>query len=362
MTALNIGILTFHRCINYGSYWQALSLAEGLRQMGYNAVILDHHSAKVNIAEWKCALQPTLPIAVSDSDRQLYRLKIEKFFKAFEALPLSPKFELNDATEISNYDVVIVGSDEVWNLMHPWYKNNSLFFGDGIHTQKLIAYAASFGNYSAWWGLNDYWSKKLQNFDHISVRDENSWYLVHNAIGTEPELVLDPCLTFDVKPATKTLNIDEDYIAVYGHNFSASFISSVKKYAAEKKLSLISIGYRNDWTDKNFLVADPYDFAHFISQSTAVATNFFHGCVFALKNQKPFVCESSHYRSNKIDSLLKMIGGEHHFMNDEKPYATCHQLLSENLNKNFYEKLKTVSQRSTAFLKRAINIQQMERA
>jgi hypothetical protein len=29
-----LGILTFHKCINFGSYWQARCLAEGLRARG----------------------------------------------------------------------------------------------------------------------------------------------------------------------------------------------------------------------------------------------------------------------------------------------------------------------------------------
>src|SRR5690606_27642994 len=44
-TLPKIGILTFHRCINYGSYWQARCLIEGLRRMGADAVLLDHDSA-----------------------------------------------------------------------------------------------------------------------------------------------------------------------------------------------------------------------------------------------------------------------------------------------------------------------------
>jgi hypothetical protein len=56
MSVLKIGILTFHRCINYGSYWQARCLVEGLRARGHHAAILDHDSRRINIAEWKCAL------------------------------------------------------------------------------------------------------------------------------------------------------------------------------------------------------------------------------------------------------------------------------------------------------------------
>ena len=34
-----IGILTFHRCINYGAYWQARCLLEHLRSLGHEARI-----------------------------------------------------------------------------------------------------------------------------------------------------------------------------------------------------------------------------------------------------------------------------------------------------------------------------------
>src|SRR3954465_15607437 len=96
MADLKIGVLTFHRCINYGSYWQARCLAEGLQASGHNAVILDHESRRVNIAEWKCAYRPTLPTHVPESDYPLYREKIEKFFRIFETMPLSPRFPLDE--------------------------------------------------------------------------------------------------------------------------------------------------------------------------------------------------------------------------------------------------------------------------
>src|SRR5215218_8911779 len=92
--SLKIGVLTFHRCINYGSYWQAFSLVDALRKKGHEAVLLDHYSKRVNVAEWKCAYQPVLPAEVPKTDYALYRKKIEQFFEDFEKLPLSPCFPL----------------------------------------------------------------------------------------------------------------------------------------------------------------------------------------------------------------------------------------------------------------------------
>src|SRR3546814_4006286 len=63
-----LGVRTFHRCIDYGSYWQARCLVEGLRGMGVEAELLDHDSPRVTRAELRCALSPTLPQRTPRSD------------------------------------------------------------------------------------------------------------------------------------------------------------------------------------------------------------------------------------------------------------------------------------------------------
>lgn len=361
MAVLKIGVLTFHRCINYGSYWQARCLAEGLQARGHNAVILDHESKRVNIAEWKCAYRPTLPTHVPESDYPLYREKTEKFFRIFETLPLSPRFALDKPEEMENYDVVVIGSDEVWNLFHPWYGKCALFYGDGVKADRLISYAASFGNYPADWGLEQTWAEKLQNFDAIAVRDSNSQTIIHKALGIEAPIVLDPCLQFPVHPDERNItHLPEKYVAVYGHNFSSFYIDAVKAFATEKKLPLVSIGYRNDWADEQWLTADPHDFAHFMANATAVTTNFFHGCVFALRNKKPFVCETTPYRSIKVQSLMEQFGGSQHLVNENTPASVYSTRLSEPLAAGITQKIAELRQSSNAYLEQALSIKQLQ--
>src|SRR5215203_4460279 len=135
-----LGVLTFHRCINYGSYWQAKCLVDGLRLRGFDAVLLDHDSPRVSLAEWKCGFRPTLPTPVPRSDYSLYRSKIEKFFTCFERLPLSRRFSLDNPHDFDQFDAVVVGSDEVWNLHHPWYGKYPIFYGDGLNADRLVSY------------------------------------------------------------------------------------------------------------------------------------------------------------------------------------------------------------------------------
>lgn len=345
---MKIGVLTFHRCINYGSYWQARCLAEGLHAAGHQVVILDHDARRVDVAEWKCALQPTLPIPVPRTDRPGYRRKIARFHEAFEALPLSPRFALDDPAAAGEFDAVVVGSDEVWNLAHPWYGRCPVFYGQGLRTRRLVSFAASFGNQDAGTHLHAPWRDWLRDFDRISVRDEVSRAIVERATGRSPDMVIDPCLQF---PLAHEADIGDDvpeapYAVVYGHGFTQCFIDGVTRWAQRRGLPLVSIGYRNDWADEQRLGAGPYEFARLVARADAMATNFFHGCVFALCNRKPFACEASWYRSNKLRCLMSQVGSERHLLREGTEAAVFEQLLEQPPATAVFERIGRLRQAS----------------
>jgi hypothetical protein len=343
-----IGVLTFHRCINYGSYWQARCLVEGLRARGHEAILLDHASAGVNLAEWRCALQPLRPASVPKSDYPLYASKTRRFFKAFDGLPLSSPFDLDRPETVEPQDVVIVGSDEVWNLRHPWYGGRPIFYGEGLPAARLASYAASFGNQDAEEGLDPSWADKLERFDALSVRDENSRRLVRDALGREPELVLDPCLQFP--PPLSSDEEREPYVAVYGHSFPDWFRREVRAFAASRGWPLVSIGYGNDWADERRIAVGPEEFARLMAGSAAVATNFFHGCVFALIGQKPFVCAPSDYRFNKVRDLARAVGADRHLVNESTDAHGYAELMAEPLDPAVADRIAALRRRSDRYL------------
>jgi hypothetical protein len=353
-----LGVLTFHRCINYGSYWQARCLVEGLRARGHDAVLLDHDSGRVNRAEWACAFRPALPAAVAASDYPFYRRKIRKFLHASGTLPLSRRFPLDDSAAMESFDLVVVGSDEVWNLSHPWYGGCPLFFGEGIRAPRLISYAASFGNHAAREGLEPWWVDRLRRFEAISVRDETSRSVIRAALGVEPELALDPCLQFPGPADAAGSDGGESpaaagrprFVAVYGHTFSGPFGRQVRRWARSRGYRLLSVGYRNDWADEQWLAAGPRDFAQVLAQAEAVATNFFHGCVFALRNATPFVCEMSPYRSSKIRDLLTMVGGARHLVSEATPPAAYDGCLGEPVERDVLRRIAGFRRSADAYL------------
>jgi hypothetical protein len=351
MISRRIGVLTFHRCINYGSYWQARCLVDGLRRRGHDAVLLDHESREVTWAEWRCAFQPLLPERTARADYRLYAKKARKFLAAFDQLPQSRSFPLNDPAVMDPQDLVIVGSDEVWNLTHPWYGGRPIFYGEGLRADRVVSYAASFGNYDATAGLDDYWAQKLRGFSALSVRDENSRQLVRNATGQDPELVLDPVLQFPPSPLpTPPDAADRPYIAIYGHSLPGWFRERVKSWADTAGYRLISIGYRNTWADEQRVAAGPEEFAQLIAQASAVVTNFFHGCVFALINDKPFACVPSTYRFNKVRDLTAGVGAQRHLVQEDTPSEELVSLLDQPLDRRIGENIKAMRRTSNRYL------------
>jgi hypothetical protein len=352
---MKIGVLTFHRCINYGSYWQASCLANGLRQRGHEAVLLDHQSSRMNRAEWRCALRPEPPRPPHRQDYLLYAEKTRRFFEALTILPLSYPFALDRPQEIEDVDLIVVGSDEVWNLRHPWYGGCPLFYGEGLPSARIASYAASFGNYTFDRGLAGLWREKLRRFSAISIRDENSRALVRQAIDRDATLVLDPCLQFPPGVSGRAGEARPPYVAVYGHSFPKWFSNAICDWAASQGITVVSIGYRNDWADEQRITAGPNEFASLMADAQAVATNFFHGCIFSLLNRKPFVCVSSDYRSTKLMGLTHCLAAERHLVAETTPMSLYAEILGSEPEDEIYEKIARLRQQSDAYLDAALS-------
>ena len=351
---MRIGVLTFHRCINYGSYWQARCLVAGLRAMGHDAELLDHDAPEVRRAEWRCALQPGLPRRTPKADISRYATKTRGFLAAFERLPRSRRFPLDRPEEAPAYDLTLVGSDEVWNFRHPWYAARPLFFGDGTGSARRVSYAASFGAHDASAGLHPWWAGKLAGFSALAVRDENSRRLVRDSLGLDPEVVLDPCLQFSRVCRAEPDERWAGHAVIYGHSFADWFVRAVRRWADARGIRLLSLGYRNAWADAEWVDASPLDFARVMAGARAVITNFFHGCVFALVNARPFASLLTDYRSHKIGDLVHRLGAADRLIDETAPPPRLERALDRPPGAATRERIGVLRRRSEAYLDLAL--------
>jgi hypothetical protein len=349
-----IGVLTFHRSINYGSYWQARCLVEGIRARGFDAKLLDYDCSAVRRAEIGCALQPERPRRTPRACLKGYATKVRRFDDAVSALPLSLRFQLDRPGNAGEYDAIVVGSDEVWNFRHPWFGSKPIFFGDELRTERLVSYAASFGNHSAWHGIHADWARKLNRFSAVSVRDHNSWHLVKGGTGRDATLVLDPCLQFP-QVAAERRQSGARHVIVYGHGFPAWLKTRIRGWADRRGVRLVSIGYLNDWADEQNLNAGPVEFAELMAGARAVVTNFFHGCVFALLNGKPWVSSPSAYRSIKIPDLVSAVGAERRLIDEGTSGRDIAELLETPVEPEVVSRIEQLRAQSDSYLDAALS-------
>lgn len=347
-----VGVLTFHASINYGSYWQARCLVEGLAARGHSVTLLDHRSDAVRSAEWRSAFQPELPRRTPRRHFPALGRKLRAFAQAVADLPRSAPFPLDRPDLAPAFDTVVVGSDEVWNFSHPWYSASPLFFGEGLRG-RLVAYAASFGGHDASHGLDAGWTARLARFEAISVRDANSQSMVAAALGHTPPLVLDPCLQFpDVLPPAPADR--GDYLLLYGHGLPDWFTAGIGAQAEAMGLRIVAIGYPHTIADEDRSDAGPIEFATLMAGARAVATGFFHGAVFALHYGRPFVAAASSYRRLKLEGLTRSLDAPHRLIGPHTSQATVRALLETPVEPSVSTRIAEARIRSTAFLERAL--------
>jgi hypothetical protein len=349
-----IGVLTFHKCINFGSYWQARCLVEGLRRLGHNAVLLDHESPDVSRAELRCAYQPSLPQRTPRALMPQYTAKVRQFLDAFDRLPSSDRFPIDQPERAGLFDAVVVGSDEVWNFCHPWYADRPIFFGQGLRTDRLVSYAASFGNHDADRGIRADRAEQLGMFDALSVRDANSQNLLKPAVRRDVELVLDPCLQFADRIEERPRTTSEPYAVVYGHGFPEWLHHAARRWSRRAGVPLVSIGYDNRWADEQRIDVGPAEFASLMAGARAVITDFFHGCVFSLVDDKPFVAVPTDYRSNKIRDLVDLLGVQERLVSEAEK-ADVDNLLETPPGEATRQRIREKREQSQAFIDAALS-------
>ena len=122
--------------------------------------------------------------------------------------------------------------------------------------------------------------------------------------GSDPFIVVDPTLLFTPKFFRNSINKTEKQLKkcaiIYGTVFSNEEKRKILNYCKKKNLQSISIGFLNNWVDKNYIHATPEDLIFYMSQADSVFTSMFHGIMLSVKLKKQFWYSIDPIRENKI--------------------------------------------------------------
>lgn len=261
-------------------------------------------------------------------------------------------------------DYIIVGSDQVWN---PYFlENPEAMFLPFIEKDKRIAYAASFGISDIPSQWKDKYAKWIDEMHAISVRERRGAEIVKELTGRDVPVLVDPTMLLTTEEwnqiARKPLWLESNtpYILLYFlGEMPKEARAAVQKLAEEKHLAVIDL---MDWHNLNWYTSDPAEFVYSIAHADLIYTDSFHGTVFSILYQRPFVIcdrqlsDSEHCMNSRIDTLLSLFHFEERFGTEANHYALQDPMHIEYPDVEGI--LNRERERSADFLKQAMHLSQ----
>lgn len=315
---MKIGILTYHRTLNYGACLQAVATRIVLEKMGHEVYYVDYwpeyHQGKYKVFSWnrfknlrflsKCKyLFNTLRYFRT---RKIRNASFHSFLNTY-ILPYCRSIE-------DEYDAIVYGSDQIWRKQSELKAYNPIYFGKNeLRTKKHIAYSASMGILPNNGADKEIVRKLVSHMDKIAVREKDLQALLFELGYKDVSLTLDPTLLLTASEWNKVVPTEPytgpQYMLVYGIDKHFFNMQKIKAYADSRGciVKVIS-GTATKKNTKNFITtAGVEGFLHLLRNAECIFTSSFHGLAFSIIYQKEFFASYPN-NSNRAETLLDILG------------------------------------------------------
>lgn len=330
-----IGLVTIIGYQNYGNRLQNYAAQEVLEGLGFEVITIlniqkEPLIKKNNLADRfkninkKVILNKIKNFFNKAKKNKEIQNKISKFKKFSEQYIHESDFEISEGlipnTLDDNFEYFVVGSDQVWN---PFYRSGSeIDFLTFASKEKKIAYAASFGISEIPNEYKENYKKWLEDFNYISVRENDGAKIIKELTNLDVPVLVDPTLMLDaedwLKISKTPLNKPQTaYILTYVLGEKTNELKKfINKISDEKKMEVVNIA---DYNDLQYYDIDPSEFIDLINSSSLIITDSFHGTVFSILFNKPFIVyERVDYdvkMNSRINTLLSKFSLENRTWN-----------------------------------------------
>lgn len=330
---MKVAILTIPIHSNFGYIMQLYALQKAVEKEGHKAYTiqlkLEPKTVKQRIiyllkgiVSKYLLLRNATPFRRFPTRRQMERMDvntwdfINHYCKLTKYIP-----SVNRLSELANeYDVFVVGSDQVWRKRYS-IDIPSFFFSFLPEEKKRIAYAASFGI-----SENDYGEEQtrtckslLSKFSAVGVREKTAVKLCDEVFGVKAEQVLDPTLLLAKEDYMQLIEADKigdvpntPFLLLYVIDTASEKTAIARKMAIEKGLEVYQIK-PSDFKDVGSRHINDCIYPHIstwlyaFSHASYIITDSFHGTVFSIIFEKPFLTFGNAKRGlDRMVSLLDL--------------------------------------------------------
>ena len=317
-----IRMLTFHRAVNNGAVLQAFGLLEALKTRfpESDVRVLDYRAPRLALYDLLKVCRPETSSPLFNYRR--YRLIQDWVSRTLELDPAlrgcSDYASLVRQLDDLHADVVIVGSDCVWRLGDAlfWPKFPSIYWLSDTLDCKKVSYAAS-AHETAWQAVEPHAAairRIVGSYDLVSVRDQATADMLGRC-GVEADVcrVPDPAFLCPVgetaaveKMARAGWREDTPTCALlhYGKNPA---VEQIAAHVRSRGYQLVGLSMYSPYVDVNLGdVLDPLEWADAFRHVDCCVTDRFHGAVFCLRAETPFVAiETAPGAASKKRQLLE---------------------------------------------------------
>lgn len=311
---MRVGILTFHFAYNYGAMLQAYALNHCLNSMdNVSCEIVDYRPRHIDY------VYHPLPgdlfrhpnILVSNLKKKISHAKFDKFEKFIKSeFVLSNRIGNNKEfqTIVNQYDLVIVGSDQVWNSNITGEDKNYLLHNISPKVKK-VSFAASVGVST----ITKEWQECLKNnlllFDIVSVRERSGYNLLKNILPEKVHQIPDPIFLFsksEWKKRENEVTHKGKFILFYSLSRSDILKNKVKILSERTGVRIVSIHpfYKAGVIGEELCNIGPQNFLWLIDHAEWICTDSFHATAFSVIFEKKLVVKYDAENGNRITSLL----------------------------------------------------------
>lgn len=329
---MKVGILTLPLWHNYGGILQAYALRLAVEELGHEAIFIDAKRDTVSLKKrgisetkrWmKTKFLSTLDRPYYPNQKEVEDISfITRKFVEEKIKPSSGHVALSAIPKFAKgLDAIIVGSDQVWR---PEYCPDLELYFLGFTKKRLkkISYAASLGTDD--WRFNTKETaccgKILQKFDAVSVREESAIDLIKSNMQVEAIQSCDPTMLLDAKDYLSVADMPSTYpsggrgIFCYVLDPKESRMQGLPKIASKLNYELFFIMpkiFDKDYSKSSdeYVFPAVEDWIKALQESDFIITDSFHGCVFSIIFNKPFIAIANTVRGRtRFESLFKLFG------------------------------------------------------